>query len=225
MDFAEMYPARVLSQQKNISEHSDLYVTCSTFGFKKLSMVHVFLCKDGLGFSKMRQRQDQHDSTFVVDIVGLKASGNYSCVFSKTDYPPSEVAMSGHNIIQIQVIGKYFHHYKGNMSNSTHFLPLPCSQFPPCRHFSGRGVDSQRGRRHWIQMCCFWCLANTRWLSSHPVLPEEEGELPTSASVWCCKEGDNFLHQGRRHKELGSLQLRGAAVPMHPRAWQIPLWK
>ncbi|CAB1420916.1 unnamed protein product [Pleuronectes platessa] len=103
----DIYPARVLSQQKNISENSDLYVTCSTFGNKKVSSIYVYLCKNGLGISRVTQKQDQHDSTFVVDSVGLEDSGNYSCVFSKTDYPFSEVAMIGHNIIQIQVIANF----------------------------------------------------------------------------------------------------------------------
>nr|XP_019935785.1 PREDICTED: uncharacterized protein LOC109625123 [Paralichthys olivaceus] len=96
-----------MTQQKNINKDGNLHMTCSTYGSKKLSSVYVYLWKDGLGISKMEQKQEQHDSTFTVYRVGLNNSGNYSCVFSKTDYPPSKVAMKGHNIIQIQVIANF----------------------------------------------------------------------------------------------------------------------
>lgn len=186
-DFAEIVPVRILSQQKSISENSNLYVTCSTFGFKKNQQkVFVYLCKDGLGILKLVQKQDQHDTTFTMYNVGRNYSGNYSCAYSRAEYKPSEVATKGHNIIQILVIGKYFHFYKSIMSVfflSVHFLLLPCSQFSPCRYFSSWPIYCQRGRQCRIQVYCLWHPANTRQMSAHPVLPEEEWDCPPSASV------------------------------------------
>ncbi|XP_018522300.1 uncharacterized protein LOC108876943 [Lates calcarifer] len=104
----EIVPVRILSQQKSISENSNLYVTCSTFGFKKNQQkVFVYLCKDGLGILKLVQKQDQHDTTFTMYNVGRNYSGNYSCAYSRAEYKPSEVATKGHNIIQILVIANF----------------------------------------------------------------------------------------------------------------------
>ncbi|XP_047187540.1 uncharacterized protein LOC124849918 isoform X2 [Scophthalmus maximus] len=103
----DISPARVLSQQTRLSENSDLYVTCSTFGLKKPSWIFVYLCKDGVGIRKMVQKADQIDSTFIVSGVGPADSGNYSCCYSSEEYAPSEVAARGHNIIQILVIANF----------------------------------------------------------------------------------------------------------------------
>lgn len=141
--FTDISPARILVQQKTLSENSDLYLTCSTFGSKKHTKVFVYLCKDDRGFKKMSQREDQNDSTFIISKVDTRHSGNYSCVYSKTEYSLTEVAKRGSNIIQILVIGKGFYCYESIMPVSplfTHFLPLPCSQFSPCSYFSVRAV-------------------------------------------------------------------------------------
>ncbi|KAK2853573.1 hypothetical protein Q5P01_006234 [Channa striata] len=103
----DIFPARILAHDNTISENSDLYVTCSTFGFKKAQMVYVYLCKDGLGTSVLTQQQEKYDTVFFIPRVGLHQSGNYSCVYSKTKYSPLEVAKSGHNTIQILVIANF----------------------------------------------------------------------------------------------------------------------
>ncbi|XP_067450410.1 uncharacterized protein [Thunnus thynnus] len=100
----DIYPARILAQQKTLSENSDLYLTCSTFGSKKHTNVFIYLCKDDHGIQIMSQREEQNDSTFTIRKVGTNYSGNYSCVYSKNNYLLSEVVTRGSNIVQILVI-------------------------------------------------------------------------------------------------------------------------
>ncbi|XP_078108691.1 uncharacterized protein LOC144519435 isoform X2 [Sander vitreus] len=102
----DIFPARILAQQKSISEDSDLYVTCSTFGFKKQMVVYVYFCKDDIWIDKKMQKPDQNDTTFTIRNVGLHHSGNYSCVYSSLNTLP-KVAMRGHNVIQILVISNF----------------------------------------------------------------------------------------------------------------------
>ncbi|XP_034733910.1 uncharacterized protein LOC117948388 [Etheostoma cragini] len=98
------FPARILAQQKAISEDSDLYVTCSTFGFKKQIVVCVYLCKDEIWIDRKIQKSDQNDTTFTIRSVGLHHSGNYSCVYSISDNLLPKVPRRGDNVIQILVI-------------------------------------------------------------------------------------------------------------------------
>ncbi|XP_031137407.1 uncharacterized protein LOC116037602 isoform X2 [Sander lucioperca] len=103
----DIFPARILAQQKAISEDSDLYVTCSTFGFKKQIVVYVYLCKDDIWINKNMQKPDQNDTTFMIHSVGLHNSGNYSCVYSIWNNSLPKVAMRGDNVIQILVISNF----------------------------------------------------------------------------------------------------------------------
>ena len=157
---AEFFPARILAQQKTISEDSDLYATCSTFGLKKheKTTVHVYLCKDDHVIKKKSQKQDQNDTTFTIPKVNLNYSGNYSCVYSLKDHSGLQVPKRGDNTITILVIGKDFHSCESIMSvlfPTTHFvLPLH-SQFSPGRHRSSRAIHCQRGRRCRVEMYCF----------------------------------------------------------------------
>ncbi|XP_044063650.1 uncharacterized protein LOC122881459 [Siniperca chuatsi] len=123
----DIFPARILAHQKTISERSDLYVTCSTFGSKKHTRVHVYLCKDGVGISKKIQKQDQNDSTFIIQRVDLRQSGNYSCVYSIRNYSLSQVNKRGDNIIQILVIA--------------YFLPADLSVAGPSTVSEGDNVE------------------------------------------------------------------------------------
>lgn len=105
-----VFPAKIFSNQKMVSESSDLYVTCSTTGSKKPSSAQGFihLCKDGRVVSKKQQKADQKDAIFIIR-VGLHDSGNYSCVFSIRELPLSTAVTSSLNIIPIRVIGMDLH--------------------------------------------------------------------------------------------------------------------
>lgn len=107
MNIADIFPAKILVPQKIVTENSDFSVTCSTFGFKKQpEVVYVYLCKDGLGIQSLIQKQDVTDTTFTLSQVAIQNSGNYSCVYSKNQYSPSEVTKRGDNVISILVVGK-----------------------------------------------------------------------------------------------------------------------
>ncbi|KAM3625479.1 uncharacterized protein V6R79_012686 [Siganus canaliculatus] len=102
----DVSPAKILAHQKTISENSDLYVTCSTFGLKKQSQGYVYLCQDGKVIHEKTQKQDQSDTTFIIQRVGLQHSGNYSCVYSKNP-SLSTANNTGLNFIQILVIANF----------------------------------------------------------------------------------------------------------------------
>lgn len=106
--FADIYPAKILVRQRTVSEGSDLYVTCSTFGQKKLSSIYIYLLKDGQEFQKTIEKQNQNDVTIKISRVQLYHSGNYSCVYSTQDYNISTVYSQGENVVEILVIGEYF---------------------------------------------------------------------------------------------------------------------
>ncbi|KAF7648559.1 hypothetical protein LDENG_00154890, partial [Lucifuga dentata] len=104
----DIFPAKILVPQNTINENSDLYVICSTFGFKKQpEMVYVYLCKDDLGIKKMIQKEHTTDTGFTVFKVGMKHNGNYSCVYSRKNYLPSNVNKRGDNIIPIRVTANF----------------------------------------------------------------------------------------------------------------------
>lgn len=109
INVTDIVPVRIMAQQKTIRKNSDLYVTCSTFGLKKHTLVYVYLCKDGFGISRKVQRQAQDDTTFSIQRVSLHDSGNYSCVYTPRNDSLIKAAMRGLNIIQIVVIGKNCH--------------------------------------------------------------------------------------------------------------------
>lgn len=114
-----VFPVKILSGQKTVSESSDLYFICSTIGTKAPPGAQGFmhLCKDGRVVNKKRQRSNQNDAVFVVINVGLQDSGNYSCVYSANNLPES-TAITGLNVIPIHVIGKDLH-------------PSGCRSIPP----------------------------------------------------------------------------------------------
>lgn len=105
-----VFPAKILSGQKTVSESSDLYITCSTFGTKAPpgAQGFMYLCKDGQVVNKKRQRSNQNDVVFVVN-VGLGDSGNYSCTFSANDLPLSTAAIAGLSVLPIRVVGMDLH--------------------------------------------------------------------------------------------------------------------
>uniref|UniRef100_A0A3B3Y2N1 Ig-like domain-containing protein n=1 Tax=Poecilia mexicana TaxID=48701 RepID=A0A3B3Y2N1_9TELE len=104
----DMNPAKILIRQRTISEGSDLYVTCSIFGQKKYPSFYVYLLKDGQGFQKLELRKNVDDVLFTISNVHLNHSGNYSCLYSTTNYNPSHVERKGQDIVETLVIREYF---------------------------------------------------------------------------------------------------------------------
>lgn len=102
-----MYPVKILARQRTVREGSDLYVTCSIFGQKKYPSFYVYLLKDGQGFRKSKQEQALDDALFIISNLHLDHSGNYSCLYSTTNYSLSDVEGKGQNEVEILVIGEY----------------------------------------------------------------------------------------------------------------------
>ncbi|XP_074467333.1 uncharacterized protein LOC141752943 [Sebastes fasciatus] len=103
----DVFPAKILVPQKTISENSDLYVTCSTFGLKEQITVYVYLYNGDLCIEKKKQKRDQNDTNFIIPRVGLHHSGSYSCFYSINNDSLSKVAQRGLNVIQILVISNF----------------------------------------------------------------------------------------------------------------------
>ncbi|XP_051235720.1 uncharacterized protein LOC127351813 isoform X2 [Dicentrarchus labrax] len=103
----DIFPAKILTQQKSLSENSDLYVICSTFGLKKQTEVYVYLCRNDVGMIKHIQKKEHNDTTFIINRVSLNHSGNYSCVYSTRGYSPPEVTKKACNPIEILVIANF----------------------------------------------------------------------------------------------------------------------
>ncbi|XP_039468410.1 uncharacterized protein LOC116325622 isoform X1 [Oreochromis aureus] len=125
----DIFPAKILAQQTIISENSDFYVTCSTFGKKKDSKIYVYLLINGRGIQTKPQKQDQNDILFTICTAGLHHSGNYSCVYSPKNYTLSEVVKKGDDIIEILVIAN--------------FLPADISIVGPSTVHEGHHVEFQ----------------------------------------------------------------------------------
>lgn len=106
IDVADISPGKIFAKHKVISEGSDLNIKCSTFSFQKSSPLYLYLCKDGLGISKKRQKEGEIDIIFTIQRVNLYHSGSYSCVYSPREYSTSQVAKTGKNTIEILVVGK-----------------------------------------------------------------------------------------------------------------------
>lgn len=104
-----VFPAKILTSQKTVSESSDLYITCSTLGTKTPpGQGFMHLCKDGRVVSRKQQKSNQNDAVFIIS-VGLHNSGNYSCMYAAKELALSTATSTGLNVIPIRVIGTELH--------------------------------------------------------------------------------------------------------------------
>lgn len=106
IDVTDIYPAKIFTSTKVISEGRDLIFKCSSGSCDVTSQNYLYLCKDGQGFIKRKQKPCEFDIMFTIQYANVSHSGNYSCVYSAKDYPVSEVAMLGVNSFEILVVGK-----------------------------------------------------------------------------------------------------------------------
>ncbi|XP_064192090.1 uncharacterized protein LOC135255187 isoform X2 [Anguilla rostrata] len=76
---------------------------CSTYGLEKENdILNIYLCKNGLGTQQQLQK-DKSKTKFYINDVKKEDSGNYSCVYSKTEYKPSDVRGKGDTSVFLQV--------------------------------------------------------------------------------------------------------------------------
>ncbi|XP_029623152.1 uncharacterized protein LOC115203020 isoform X2 [Salmo trutta] len=101
----KIFPAKIYwTTTGTIMEGSDLVVKCSTHGGKEGKVAYVYLCINGVAVDQKKTIQE--DTFFAKKSVTGQQTGNYSCVFSKTLYPYSEVQGKGDNYIFIQVMDR-----------------------------------------------------------------------------------------------------------------------
>ncbi|XP_029577517.1 uncharacterized protein LOC115167328 isoform X1 [Salmo trutta] len=101
----KIFPAKIYwTTTGTIMEGSDLMVKCSTHGRKEDKVAYVYLCINGVAVEQKKSIQE--DTFFTMKSVTGQQTGNYSCVFSKTPYPLSEVRGKGDNSLSIQVMDR-----------------------------------------------------------------------------------------------------------------------
>ncbi|XP_014030879.2 uncharacterized protein isoform X2 [Salmo salar] len=101
----KIVPAKIYwTTTGTIMEGSDLVVKCSTHGRKEDKVAYVYLCINGVAVEQKKTMQE--DTFFTMKSVTGQQTGNYSCVFSKTPYPLSEVQGKGDNYLFIQVMDR-----------------------------------------------------------------------------------------------------------------------
>ncbi|KAL7878413.1 hypothetical protein AOLI_G00093870 [Acnodon oligacanthus] len=89
-----------------VKKGEDIELTCSISAPDKPQILHVFLCKDGLG-KIYKSLYNQPYSHFSIKNVNLEDSGVYSCMYSSEKYDVSEVNdTERENSILIKVYGE-----------------------------------------------------------------------------------------------------------------------
>lgn len=106
-----------------------------------------------------------------------------------------------------------------HLSPAAHVVPLHCSQFSPCRYFSGRAASCQPGRRCPAHMFRFWDPADAGRLPARLILPDEKWKRGADKGIQGCKDGGELHHQGCHLEGFWPLQLCGASFQMHP-SWR-----
>ncbi|KAL7878409.1 hypothetical protein AOLI_G00093830 [Acnodon oligacanthus] len=97
----EIHPAKIYGE-KTFKEGGKLQITCSTFGAETECVEVVnYLCRNGIGIEKKKSRE--RDVVFSIDGITRDFTGNYSCVYSKTEYNVEEVRGRGFESIFITV--------------------------------------------------------------------------------------------------------------------------
>ncbi|CAB1339520.1 unnamed protein product, partial [Coregonus sp. 'balchen'] len=109
-------------------EDSDLVVKCSTFGHKdETEVVHVYLCLDGVAVYV--DKCETYDTLFTMKSE-LGNTGNYSCVFSETQYLLSEVQGKGDNSLSIQTgfsLQTYHFHFRSSTVREGEDVEFQCT--------------------------------------------------------------------------------------------------
>ncbi|KAL6478704.1 hypothetical protein MHYP_G00121370 [Metynnis hypsauchen] len=82
--------AVIQSGRSTVRKGEDIELTCSISESEKPQLLHVYVCKDGLG-KISKSLHDQCHSHFSIKNVNLEDSGVYSCVYSAKKYNISEV--------------------------------------------------------------------------------------------------------------------------------------
>ncbi|KAM9481669.1 uncharacterized protein Hap1MRO34_009384 isoform 3-T3 [Clarias gariepinus] len=101
-DSLEIFPAQIFGP-RTAKVGENLILKCSFSNIKiSNTEAHVYLCKNGVG-KRLDLLGNKDECTFTLRNIALRDSGNYSCMYSFTKYPPRNVTGYGINSIHVQV--------------------------------------------------------------------------------------------------------------------------
>ncbi|XP_048825455.1 uncharacterized protein LOC125704152 isoform X2 [Brienomyrus brachyistius] len=103
----DIHPAKIFMKQVS-TVGGEVEVICSTYGFRKdpSELVHIYLCKNGIGVRR-RSENKYFETKIILKNVAKDDTGNYSCVFSVSEYELREVRRKGDNSVFFRVIGDF----------------------------------------------------------------------------------------------------------------------
>ncbi|KAI4902971.1 hypothetical protein NFI96_028029, partial [Prochilodus magdalenae] len=88
--FRLLKSAVIQSGRTMVMKGENIELTCSISETEKWELLHVYICKDGLG--KISETVfDQNQTRFSIKDVNVEDSGVYSCVYSAEQYDISKV--------------------------------------------------------------------------------------------------------------------------------------
>ncbi|XP_037396144.1 uncharacterized protein LOC119263739 isoform X1 [Pygocentrus nattereri] len=140
LEVSDILPAKITAAKSSLREGEGLTLTCSITGHQSCSEVYVYLCLNGIGNRNRTVNCNikSTTTTFLLKNVKQQQSGNYSCVYSTSNYSLSEVRKTGENSIYVEVHDLISE--DGGLSNAIILLivavafALGIFMFLPCRH-------------------------------------------------------------------------------------------
>ncbi|KAM9481695.1 uncharacterized protein Hap1MRO34_009409 [Clarias gariepinus] len=116
-DSLEIFPAQIFGP-RTAKVGENLILKCSFSNIKiSNTEAHVYLCKNGVG-KRLDLLGNKDECTFTLRNIALRDSGNYSCMYSFTKYPPRNVTGYGINSIHVQVTEYHEKNIRGSGHNS-----------------------------------------------------------------------------------------------------------
>ncbi|XP_062381267.1 uncharacterized protein LOC134069325 [Sardina pilchardus] len=97
--------AQIFVKTPHVFEGDNVDVKCTHFNVKTPKILHVYLCKDGIGVSVAAAQTEE--ASFKLRQVSKEDSGNYSCVYSLKKHVTSSVTSTSFKnsvIIQVTVL-------------------------------------------------------------------------------------------------------------------------
>lgn len=101
--------AKITGIETFVTKEDDLTLTCTFTKIQNCTRVYVYLCFNRIGKSKKQVDSNNTtiSTTFILSNVSEKSVGNYSCMYSESNYSLSEVISTEENTIFVQVHGKF----------------------------------------------------------------------------------------------------------------------
>lgn len=104
----KILPAMIQQTKTSVKREETLTLTCTFTKIQHYTQVYVYLSLNRIGNRKKQVNCSNMtiSTSFLLTNVSEKSSGNYSCVYSVSNYSLSEVNDTGENSIFVQIPGK-----------------------------------------------------------------------------------------------------------------------